>query len=539
MKKSVLTIKNLQLKFQKQVLDIKQLELKSQQTLALVGESGSGKSLTAMAIMQLLPPNCRVSKNASILYAGKNILDMSELEMRHIRARRISLIFQEALSSLNPVQTIGKQIKEVLLLHKIEQKNTRAHILKLLQEVEMPNPEKVYNSYPHQLSGGMNQRAMIALALASKPQILIADEPTTALDVSVQNKIMNLLNSIKNKYNMSMIFITHNLSIVKDFADEVAVMQLGRIIELKEKNDFFHNPEHLYSKKLLQAATLVRKNSKVITHEDNILNVRNLSLSYEKKAWFKKHNIFGIKDINFMLNSGETLAIVGESGSGKTTIARAILHLIKYQEGTMWLFGKKLNFGTNETVNSINNAIQMIFQNPDTSLNPRFTVKQILSEGLIARGSYFNDSTINNLLEQVGLEPNMQNRYPHEFSGGQKQRICIARALSLKPKILICDEPTSALDVAIQEQIITLLQQLQKKQNLAYLLITHDFGLVSSFADKVIVMQQGNIVEKGTVKSVLTKPQSDYTKLLISSIPNMQSDKIENHNETHDLAYAE
>ena len=283
MKKSILTIKNLQLKFKKQVLDIKQLELKSQQTLALVGESGSGKSLTAMAIMQLLPPNCRVSKNARISYVGKNILDMSELEMRHIRARRISLIFQEALSSLNPVQTIGKQIKEVLILHKIELNNTKAHVLNLLQEVEMPNPEKVYNSYPHQLSGGMNQRAMIAMALASKPQILIADEPTTALDVSVQNKIMNLLNSLKNKYNMSMIFITHNLSIVKDFADEVAVMQLGRIIELKEKNDFFHNPEHPYSKKLLQAASLVRKNSKIITHEDNILTIRDSYLSYGKK----------------------------------------------------------------------------------------------------------------------------------------------------------------------------------------------------------------------------------------------------------------
>ena len=464
-------------------------------------------------------------------------LKIPEKEMQFIRGAKISLIFQEALSSLNPVKTIGNQIKEVLLLHKIKPKNTKKYIISLLEEVEMSDPLRVYSSYPHQLSGGMNQRAMIAMAIASKPRVLIADEPTTALDVSVQTKIMRLINNLKNKYNMSIIFITHNLSIVEDYADEVAVMQNGKIVELKNKLSFFQNPEHPYSLKLLQAASLAKKNQKLITHEDNILNVRDLCLSYSQQKWFARENEFNIYDINFDLHSGETLAIVGESGSGKTTIAKAILSLQKYQRGSITIFGKKIRFGTKDSIKSITNSIQMIFQNPDTSLNPRFTVRQILSEGLIARGQVFNDETITSLLEQVGLESTMKDRYPHEFSGGQKQRICIARALSLKPKIIICDEPTSALDVAIQEQIIELLQKIQKEQNLSYILITHDFSLVSSFADRVLVMQNGNIVEEGLVKTVLTKPKSDYTKLLLSSVPDMQTKIISKNHKNAELIY--
>jgi peptide/nickel transport system ATP-binding protein len=538
MSKNILSIENLRIKFNaEEVLKVDKLDLKQSTTLALVGESGSGKSLTSLAIMQLLPPNSRVNKKASITYAGKNILNMPEKEMQHLRAKRISLIFQEALSSLNPVKTIGKQIKEVLLLHKIENKNVKEHIIGLLNEVEMPNPEIVYDRYPHQLSGGMNQRAMIAMAIASKPQILIADEPTTALDVSVQTKIMKLLTSLKTKYNMSVIFITHNLSIVKDFADEVAVMQKGEIIELKSKDDFFKVPSHSYSKKLLEAAILKKRNNKVILHEDNVLNVKNLKLCYSNNKWFRHDNNFSINDINFNLHSGETLAIIGESGSGKTTIAKAILHLQKYQLGSINLFGTKMKFGSKESIDCIHNSVQMIFQNPDTSLNPRFTIRQILEEGLIARNICYDATTITKLLTQVGLEPSMQERYPHEFSGGQKQRICIARALSLKPKIIICDEPTSALDVAIQEQVISLLIDIQKQYNLSYILITHDFSLVSSFADRVIVMKDGNIVESGLVKSVLTKPKNNYTKTLLNSIPNMQSEAMHQHHSKLEAVY--
>ncbi|MEE3003802.1 MAG: ABC transporter ATP-binding protein [Pseudomonadota bacterium] len=524
----VLSINNLELKFTKTVVTIDNLVLEKKSTLAIVGESGSGKSLTALAIMQLLPDTCKVSKNAKINYAGKNLLDISEYEMQNLRGKRISMIFQEALSALNPVKTIGQQIKEVLVIHKIVTKDFKRHILEILNEVNLQNPEKVYNSYPHQLSGGMNQRAMIAIAIASKPQILIADEPTTALDVSIQTKIMALINKLKEKYNMSIIFITHDLSVVQDYADKVAVMKSGKVLELKNKIEFFKKPEHSYSRKLLSATTIqpIVEQKKVI--QDKILRLSGVSSSYfTNSSFLMRKKTFGVSDINFDLSSGESLAIIGESGSGKTTIAKTILQLQKIERGTISLFGQNLKNKNKRNYNLLKDSIQIIFQNPDTSMNPRFTVQQILEEGLKARKKFYSKEKISditdNIMREVGLDPSMKSRYPHEFSGGQKQRICIARALSIQPKIIICDEPTSALDISIQGQIIKLLKSLQQKSNLSYILITHDFSLVSSFADKVIVMRAGKIVEAGSTKEVLTEPKDNYTKELLESIPKMQS----------------
>jgi len=543
MSNTVLDIKNLTINFTKTVVAIDSLTLTKGETLAIVGESGSGKSLTALAVMQLLPKSCKVSKKAKICYAGKDLLNISEKEMRYIRGRRIGLIFQEALSALNPVLTIGQQILEVLTTHKIATKNPKQHIIELLKEVNLPNPEKCYASYPHQLSGGMNQRAIIALAIASKPQVLIADEPTTALDVTVQTKIMELLNSLKTKHNMSVIFITHNLSLVQDFADKVAVMHTGKIIEYQNTKKFFKSPESEYSKALLDAIIIKKQQTNTQEYEDNILQVSKLGINhYNNNSWFRKTISFSVTDINFSLSSGETLAIIGESGSGKTTIAKALLQLNEPNTGTIKLFGKKLNFGTRASTRLTQDSIQMIFQNPDTSMNPRFTIAEVMTEGLRAKKSFYSEKqiqqAIDSLLLQVGLEPNMKSRYPHEFSGGQKQRICIARALSLQPKIIICDEPTSALDVSIQAQIISLLKSLQKQHSYAYILITHDFSLVSSFADKVIVMKDGEIVEAGPVKNILLKPQQEYTKILLRSIPSMQSSAIATHHmQEQELSY--
>lgn len=524
---TILAIKNLAIKFQEVVLNISDMTLKTGQTLALVGESGSGKSLTSLAVMGLLPHTAAINTQAEIIYHSQNLLDLSEVEMQKIRGKKISLIFQEALSALNPVMKIGKQINEVLKTHKIIcQEGNKKHILQLLREVGMPDAIKCYNSYPHQLSGGMNQRVMIAIALASEPEILIADEPTTALDSSVQSTILRLLCRIKKNRNMSLLFITHNLSLIKDFADDVAVMYKGEIIEKNNTNDFLKDPQHSYSKELLAAFKLKTARKKTSNKSTEVLQVTNLSIKYYQPYWLTQKVSFALQNISFALESGETLAIIGESGSGKTSIAKALMQLVPSSANSIKLAGSEL-IANKYAKRICQKNIQMIFQNPDTSMNPRFTIDNIMLEGLNARDkklcSNIQEKIIKKMLMQVGLEHDICTRYPHEFSGGQKQRICIARALCMQPQVIICDEPTSALDIATQIQVIELLKQLQLQHQYAYILITHDFNVVSSMADKVIVMQQGQIVETGDARDILTKPKHSYTQELLTAATNIHT----------------
>jgi ABC-type microcin C transport system duplicated ATPase subunit YejF len=530
--KEILTIKNLNIRFEEPVVKNLSISLCAQETLAIVGESGSGKSITAKAIMQILPQGCKVSNNSSIYFGETNLLSLTNKEMQSIRGNKIAMVFQEALSALNPVMTIGEQILEALKTHNIKHPGGNKHyILQLLQEVHLSNPEESYNSYPHQLSGGMNQRAMIAIAIAPKPQILIADEPTTALDVTVQAKIMQLLHKLKEKYGMSLIFITHNLSLAHDFADKIAVMQQGNIIEYNNSEPFFIDPKHSYSKELLNSFVSSKPKSSSTFTTNTILNVTNLGVTYfrKNKLFQKQQAVFKLQNVNLKIHSKETLAIIGESGSGKTTIAKAIAKLIDLSAGNINILGKDVS-NTASGTQLIRDSVQLIFQNPDTAMNPRFTIKEILYEGLNNKYKHYTqadkEQVILNLITQVGLTTSIMHRYPHEFSGGQKQRICIARALSLKPKLLILDEPTSALDATIQSQVIDLLKDLQEKHEYGYLLITHDFTVVNKMADKVIVVNKGNIVESGNTLDVLHSPSHSYTKSLLESVPKIQKSSI-------------
>lgn len=522
---AILTIKDLSISFAEPVVENLSITLGAKETLAIVGESGSGKSMTAKAIMQILPQGCKISNQSRIDFTGTDLLTLTNKEMQSIRGNKIAMVFQEALSALNPVMTIGDQILEVLKTHNIKRpEGNKNHILELLKEVHLPDPQEAYDSYPHQLSGGMNQRAMIAIAIASKPQVLIADEPTTALDVTVQAKIMQLLLGLKEKYGMSLIFITHNLSLAHDFADKIAVMQEGHIVEYNDAKKFFASPQHTYSKELLSSFTSTKPKAKSSFTRAPLLTVTDLGVTYFRsgRIFCRKKPVFQLKDVTFDIHSKETIAIIGESGSGKTTIAKTIARLMDKFEGRISILGKEV---TNNAAGTqiVRDAMQLIFQNPDTAMNPRFTIREILYEGLNNKYNNYSDSEkeeiIVDLITQVGLKPNIMNRYPHEFSGGQKQRICIARALSLKPKLLILDEPTSALDATIQGQVIDLLKSLQEKHEYGYLLITHDFNVVNQMADKVIVVNKGNIVESGEAAKVLYSPSHSYTKSLLASVP--------------------
>ena len=530
--KPLLSIHNLQMRFNKTVVDIDQLNLFPGETLALVGESGCGKSLTARAIMQLLPTNCEVAAAASILYADRDLLTLSEAELCRIRGKHIGLIFQEALSALNPVQTIGQQIAESVQPRIRARKALKKRVLQLLQEVHMPNPERVYHSFPHQLSGGMNQRAVIAIALANKPRILIADEPTTALDASVQTKIMQLLKTLCKTHRMSMLFITHNLALASDYADRIAVMQDGRIVENNDSAPFFDAPKHAYSRQLIAANKPTPSHGvNTVDHSQPILQCKHLNKGYyQTQSLFKRLCTFQVNDISFTLHRGETVALVGESGSGKTTIARIFMQLETPESGSLAIGRQQLPYGTQRSLQITQNNVQMIFQNPDTAMNPKWQIADILAEGIQTRKPFYDDEQItqliDTLLDQVGLDKAIKNRYPHELSGGQKQRICIARALSMQPKVIICDEPTSALDVSSQQAIIELLQRLQQHHQYAYLLITHDLSVVSSLAHRVVVMQNGQIVESGSVQGVLTQPNTLYTQKLLNALPAMQRDAI-------------
>ena len=504
--------------------------IKKGETLALVGESGSGKSVTARGIIRLLANNAVLSNETKITFDGKNINTYSEKEYQKIRGKKISMIFQEPMSSLNPIYTIENQISEVLKIHdKYSDTKLKEKCLELLKQVQIPEPESRLSQYPHQLSGGQRQRIMIAIAIANNPDLLIADEPTTALDVTVQTEILKLLQSLQKKYQMSILFITHDLTIVRQISDRVCVMYNGDIKETGNTKEIFNNPQDDYTKHLLSSEPEERelfydKNGK------NIITGKDLNITFNTKVKVAGRNktlsIKAVNNISLNLQEGETLGIVGESGSGKTTLGQTLLRLVDRESNTeisgdINFFDDKIDKLSRKQFKPFRNQMQIVFQDPYASLNPRLSVKQIIEEGLIVAQNIKNKKErldkIEHIMNEVGLEPSSMQRFPHEFSGGQRQRIAIARSFVLNPKFVLLDEPTSALDLSIQKQILELLLQLQSNYKTTYIFISHDLRVIRSISHNLIVMKDGSILEQGEAKNILNNPQNDYTKNLIKS----------------------
>jgi ABC-type microcin C transport system duplicated ATPase subunit YejF len=504
-------------------------------TLVLLGESGSGKSVTALSIMRLLPPAARI-QGGGVRLDGIDLLRLPERAMRDIRGRRIAMIFQEPQTSLNPVLTAGDQITETLRRHHgLAGTAVRNRAVELLEEVGIPEPERRYGEYPHQLSGGMKQRVMIALALAGGPDLLIADEPTTALDVTIQAHILDLLRNLQAETGMAMLFITHDLGVAAQMADAVAVMRNGRIVESNSRTEFFRAPRHPYTLELFNAVPSrakrlqeVQGGSAVDSAPDSrmLLRVEDLKVHFPIRRGILKRvvgHVRAVDGVSIEVREGETVALVGESGSGKTTFGKGVLQLLRPTGGTVLFDGAELSRLRGEALRRRRADIQIVFQDPYASLNPRMLVGDILAEGMVAQrigaDPAEREARVDTLLRQVGLLPGHKRRYPHEFSGGQRQRICIARALAVNPRLIICDEPTSALDLSVQWQILRLLKDLQKSFGLAYLFITHNLAVVEYLAHRVAVMYQGRIVEQGPVDRILDQPQHPYTQKLLAAVP--------------------
>lgn len=495
------------------------LTLRKGEILGIVGESGSGKSVTALSILGLLPyPKAEHTPESSIIFQNQELIGLNNQQFQQIRGNKIAFIFQEPMSSLNPLHKIGKQIAESLKLHQnLSKKDIEKRTLELLQAVKIPNPQEKINAYPFELSGGQRQRIMIAMAIANNPQILIADEPTTALDVTIQEQIIDLLLELKQKIGMSIIFISHNLRLVHKIADNIAVMYKGQIVEYGSSDEIFNSPQHAYTKKLISSNLLLNLRNK--KEKDIILKADNITVSFplKKNIWGRViQELKAVNDVSFSLYKGETLGIVGESGSGKTTLATAVVNLIKHK-GKIYINNNKI---LNE-VKSFSKDLQIVFQDPYNSLNPRMNIAQIIGEGLKVHYPQLTKSEAENKIKQiiheVELDKSILNKYPHEFSGGQRQRIALARALILNPQIIILDEPTSALDVTVQAQIIDLLKSLQKKYDLSYIFISHDMNAVRAISHKIMVMKDGKIVEYGHAKEIFNNPQHAYTKQLIGA----------------------
>ena len=522
--KTLLDVKNLNITFEFNEQTVEAVKdssftINKGECLAIVGESGSGKSVTALTIMRLIRSNSQLKISGKAIYENKNLLNLDESTLQNIRGKKISMIFQEPMTSLNPLHNIEKQITECFSKR---QSTDKSKCINLLKEVGIENPEIRLSHYPHQLSGGQRQRVMIAMAIANNPDLLIADEPTTALDVTIQKQILDLLDKLRKKYKMSLLLITHDLGIVKKIADRVCVMEKGIIVEQNKTSKVFNRPDHNYTKKLINAEPREKKLTK--KKKQTILSVNNLSVFYKNKSSFffknKDQDFQAVNNLSFEISKGETLGIVGESGSGKSSVAQALIKLIS-SEGNFFFKKKNISQLNEKSFRSYRKDIQIIFQDPFASLSPRLTIQDIVSEGLEV---HYKDKTKKDMMEltkkiitDVGLDPSMLSRYPHEFSGGQRQRIAIARALILDPELIILDEPTSALDMTVQSQIVDLLLKLQEKKELTYIFISHDLKIIRALSDKIMVMKSGNIVEFEEKKKIFSKPQSDYTKRLLSS----------------------
>jgi microcin C transport system ATP-binding protein len=502
------------------------------ETVALVGESGSGKSVTALSILQLLPYPTASHPKGSIRFQGKELVGASQRELLAVRGNRVSMIFQEPMTSLNPLHTIERQVNEVLIVHKgLSREAARKRTLELLEQVGIPNAVERLGAYPHQLSGGQRQRVMIAMALANEPDLLIADEPTTALDVTIQAQILALLKSLQAKYGMALLFITHDLGIVRKVADRVCVMTQGEIVEQGPVAQVFDRPQHAYTRHLLSAEPKGRP-APADANAPEILRLDELKVHFPIKRGVLRRTVGYVKavdGVSIALREGHTIGLVGESGSGKTTLGLALLRLEKSSGGIVF-DGRDLQKLAQRDLRPLRRQMQIVFQDPFSSLSPRMSVGEIVGEGLEVHGiGTLPERTkmIDDALREVGLDPvnypGVRERYPHEFSGGQRQRIAIARALVLKPRFMVLDEPTSALDMSVQAQIVDLLRDLQQRHKLAYLFISHDLKVVRALADEVVVLRDGKVVERGPAQQVFTAPQTPYTKALIAAAFNLDT----------------
>jgi peptide/nickel transport system ATP-binding protein len=543
----MLKINDLTIAFQnKIVLNKLSFTLEKGKTIGLVGESGSGKSLTSLAIMGLLPEQAKITQG-SILYNDNNLLNFSEKQYRNIRGKSIAMIFQEPMTSLNPVFTIGYQIEEVLKTHQnLTPKERKEKVLDILNLVGIPDPSSKYHQYPHEISGGQKQRVVIACAIACDPDLLIADEPTTALDVTIQKQVLDLLLSIQEKQKMSMIFITHDLAVVSQMVDNVLVLYKGDSVEYNSTKNLFKNPKDKYTKGLLSCRPELNLDAKRLPtltdflseegykkelkekkiFQDTLLEIKNLSVQFAlpKKSFFdSKTYLKAVDNVTLSIKKGETLGLVGESGSGKTTLGRAILRLENPSEGSIYYNNQDIYKVNHKESFDLRRKMQIIFQDPYSSLNPRMNIEDTLIEPMLIHKLYPSKKEalekVKELLNKVGLEQSFLKRYPHEFSGGQRQRISIARALSVKPDFIVCDESVSALDVSVQAQILNLLCDLQDDYNLTYIFISHDLSVISFMSDYVAVMNQGSIVEYNTTDNIYHHPNNEYTQSLLKSLP--------------------
>jgi microcin C transport system ATP-binding protein len=493
------------------------------ETVALVGESGSGKTVTALSILRLLPYPAASHPSGVIRFKGEDLMALPLDGLRHVRGNQISMIFQEPMTSLNPLHTIEQQIGEVLKIHRgLSNSAAQARVLDLLDKVGIEDPKGRLDSYPHQLSGGQRQRVMIAMALANEPDLLIADEPTTALDVTIQAQILDLLLKLKSEFNMAMLLITHDLGIVRKMADRVCVMTNGEIVDRGATHDIFASPQHPYTKHLL-ASEPKGTPPAADPQAPTILEAKDLRVWFPIKRGFMRHTVGHIKavdGIDLAVKEGQTLGVVGESGSGKTTLGLALLRLVS-SDGPIIYLGDRIDGYDSKKMRPLRRDMQIVFQDPYGSLSPRLSIAQIIEEGLLIQKPDMDRTErrarVSKALKEVGLDPAAQDRYPHEFSGGQRQRIAIARALVLEPKFLILDEPTSALDVSVQAQIVDLLRDLQKRYKLAYLFISHDLKVVRALANDIIVLRHGKVVEQGPARTVFAEPKTDYTKALLAA----------------------
>ena len=527
----LLDLKNAEVKFSVEggivnaVNDIS-FDIMKGETLAVVGESGSGKSVTARTIMKMLPKNSSIGSNFKIEFKDVDITNLTQEQMRQIRGDTITMIFQEPLTSLNPLHRIGSQLIEVLREHnKIDKIVAKERALELLKEVQIPQPEERLNQYPHQLSGGQRQRVMIAMAIANRPDLLIADEPTTALDVTIQSQILKLLKDLQKKYGMAIMLITHDLTVVRKTSDRICVMRYGKIVERGITEDVFNNPQHEYTKHLINSEPSGEPDPYDASNKDYIIQGEQCTVKFTlKKGNFfnqKKTELIAVNNVDIKARYGETIGIVGESGSGKSTLGMSLIKLQDINSGKIFFKDEEIQDYNTKQLKDLREHMQIVFQDPFSSLNPRHTIKQIIGEGLEINRKDLSkeekDDLIKKTLNEVNLDEAVLHRFPHEFSGGQRQRIAIARAIILNPEFILLDEPTSALDLSIQAQIIDLLRSLRRNHNLSYIFISHNLKVIRSLCHYTLVMKDGKVIEEGITKNVLDNPVNDYTKQLVQS----------------------